>query len=740
MFLISLLSTLILFCCLTLTARAGDVICPAHETCLEEAVTLYKNGDIAEALARFKYIADWPAEFSDPATAGVSSFMSGYIMGQLMSEGAEPYLEQANSTYPLIGDYALYRLAEVVEKRGGYDKSADIYKKIYKSYPDSALRKKALLKTADTSLMAGRIREARDTYKSYMRSYPADGDIPDVLYGIGLSYLREDKVSPARDYFKRIWVNYPASAVSRPAKEWVNLPLDPKDIYTRGERLYDAGLYSDAIDEYKRFLSGRKGISDTKKMEAYFRIGMANSNLRRLKEAEEGLELFLNKYPRHPKAPEALYWLGRTYLREGKEDAFIKSGIGYLKRYKKDGRGPEVLYRLGNIFAEKRDIRTATYYYERVIKEYPLSSFASDSLWAKGWLLYKGRDIAGALEVFDNILQNSDEPSYTPQAAYWRAKVLEKMGDYQGMEKGLCRLCSEYRQSFYCLFSRYYYNFTCAPVYSDETGISQRDTKEDENAAVGWAPPTEKDMGWWAMPPLHRTLSGETHEDHHFARIKLFFYLGLKEEALNEILWVRNDINGDKEKAILIASILSSIGEYHRALYTIREYIPGNMSAGMSIDARLWRLIYPEGYNDLIKRYGDENKVDPLMLYALIREESWFNKDAVSPAGAVGLMQLMPKTAAMLAKDSYKGRDSLFDPELNIGLGTRFFADRLKQFDGNIFVAIASYNAGPDAVSQWLKEREGFELDEFIEDMPYRETRNYVKKVFRSYMEYQRLN
>ena len=234
--------------------------------------------------------------------------------------------------------------------------------------------------------------------------------------------------------------------------------------------------------------------------------------------------------------------------------------------------------------------------------------------------------------------------------------------------------------------------------------------------------------------------SDETQENHQFARIKLFLYLGLKEEALNEILWVRNDINGDKEKAILIASILSSIGEYHRALYTIREYIPGNMSAGLSIDARLWRLIYPAGYNDLINRYADENKVDPLMLYALIREESWFNKDAVSPAGAVGLMQLMPKTAAMLAIDSYKGRDSLFDPELNIGLGTRFFADRLKQFDGNIFMAIASYNAGPDAVSQWLKEREGFELDEFIEDIPYRETRNYVKKVFRSYMEYQRLN
>ena len=220
----------------------------------------------------------------------------------------------------------------------------------------------------------------------------------------------------------------------------------------------------------------------------------------------------------------------------------------------------------------------------------------------------------------------------------------------------------------------------------------------------------------------------------------MFLYLGLKDEAITEILRLRNRVSDDKEMSIMLASILSSLGEYSRAMYTIRPYIPSlSSSNGYSPDNRLWPLVYPAGYSDLITHHAVRNNLDPFLVYAIIREESWFNREAVSPAGALGLMQLMPGTAKRVAKESYAGRESLFDPEVNIELGTRFFADRLRQFDGNIFLAIASYNAGPEAVEKWMNQFDGNELDEFIESIPYKETREYVKKVFRSYMEYSRL-
>ncbi|MDD5434979.1 MAG: lytic transglycosylase domain-containing protein, partial [Nitrospira sp.] len=127
-------------------------------------------------------------------------------------------------------------------------------------------------------------------------------------------------------------------------------------------------------------------------------------------------------------------------------------------------------------------------------------------------------------------------------------------------------------------------------------------------------------------------------------------------------------------------------------------------------------------------------------LFALIREESWFNKEAVSPTGALGLMQVMPKTASSVTNNPDINRNSMFDPELNISVGAKFFSDLIKRFNGNAIFAIASYNAGPNAVTKWIKERSEFDLDEFVEDIPYKETRNYVKKVYSSYKEYMRIN
>ncbi len=732
-----LLSFFILIC-LTSDIYAGDSACLSYESCFEDAISQYKDGKLNESLEEFRFLADNREDINNPEIAGISLFMAGYIMEELGAEGAESYLQQVTSVYPLIGDYALFKSAEIVERRSGPAEAAELYKTIYDSYPDSGLQKKALLRGAKANLTAGNTKEARESYRTFLKVYPKDVAVPDALYSIGMSYLQEGKGSDAQEFFNRIWISHPVSKAARSVKTMIHLPMSTNNVYRRGESLYDAGYYEDAIAEYKKFLSLKKGISKTKKKEAFFKIGMSYAKLRMLSEAEESLEFFLNRYPYDDKTPEAVYWLGRNYLRRGKEDAFIASSIGFLKRYKKDDKYPEVLYRLGNIYAERNDIDTAVSYLERVIKEYPFSSYASDGLWKKGWILYKAGNFDGALHIFNNIINDPGEHAYTSQAIYWRAKVLEKTGDYQAMNEGICRLCSDYGRSFYCLFSGYYYDVSCSspenthPHPFDFSQDRLNPLPEGEEITPPFKGRDRVGMGF----------SGDHPEDQSLARIRLLIYLGFRDEAIVEILRLRNGImDDDKDKAIMIASILSSLGEYNRAMYTIRPYLPsGRSENSYDIDSRLWPLIYPAGYSDLISEYAVRNNLDPYLVYAIIREESWFNKEAVSSAGAVGLMQLMPGTAARIAKESYAGRESLFEPEVNIDLGTRFFAGRLKQFEGNIFLAIASYNAGPEAVEKWITERDGVELDEFIEDIPYKETREYVKKVFRSYMEYHRLN
>ncbi|MCC7201461.1 MAG: tetratricopeptide repeat protein [Nitrospirae bacterium] len=692
------------------------------EPYFEDAVNQYKEGNLIDAMEKFRFLADNLPYISNHEISGTSLFMTGHIMEELGLDGAETYFDQVISFYPLIADYALFRSAESYERQDNYSEAARLFKRVYDSFPETGFKRKALSGASKNFMAAGLTKEAVAGFNKFLELYPRDSAVPEALYSIGTIYHKDGRESKAREYFNRIWIYHPLSREARLIKTMITLPLSSEDTFRRGTSYYDAGYYEEAIAEYKILLSLKKEVTTAKKKDAVFRIGMSYSKLRMSKEAEENLELFLMKYPYDEKASEALYWLGRNYLRQGKDDAFIASSIGFLKKYRSDDRYPEVLYRLGNIYAERNDIENAFFYLDRVLREYPSGSYAADSLWKKGWILYKAGDFDGALNTFNKII-NSPEHTYKAQAIYWRAKLMGKTGDYDAMDEDLCKLCSKYDKSFYCLFSKYYY----------------QDNKNDENNACHPELVSNSEQ-LEVLKPIQSVRNNDMSEDQGLTRIRLFLYLGLRDEAIAETLRLRNRINANKETSIMLASIFSSLGEYNRAMYTIRPYIPSiHSDNGYVQDERLMPLVYPAGYTDLITKYAAQNNLDPYLVHAIIREESWFNKEAVSPAGALGLMQLMPGTAKRLALDSYAGRESLFEPETNIQLGTKFFADRLKQFDGNIFLAIASYNAGPEAVKKWINEHDGVELDEFIEGIPYKETREYVKKVFKSYMEYHRL-
>jgi soluble lytic murein transglycosylase len=141
----------------------------------------------------------------------------------------------------------------------------------------------------------------------------------------------------------------------------------------------------------------------------------------------------------------------------------------------------------------------------------------------------------------------------------------------------------------------------------------------------------------------------------------------------------------------------------------------------------------------LIAKHATLTGLKPELLTAVVRQESGFNPCAVSRAGAMGLMQLMPSTAASeAALERVKGyRISLLtEPDLNVRLGTAHLARRLRDFGGNPALAVAAYNAGPEAVRRWLGQAPGAELDDFVESIPVEQTREYTKRVLRSWAVY----
>ncbi len=204
------------------------------------------------------------------------------------------------------------------------------------------------------------------------------------------------------------------------------------------------------------------------------------------------------------------------------------------------------------------------------------------------------------------------------------------------------------------------------------------------------------------------------------ARAFEFFALDRLTEARRE--WDFAVARLDASQKRVAADLASDIGWYDRAVYTLNQ----------ADDLHLYTLRFPLARRDQVVRAANSAGIDPAWAYAIIRAESAWTTDAHSSADAWGLMQLLPGTAAQLAKANkvhFGGARDLIDPDVNITLGTRYLSDMAQRYDGSPWLASAAYNAGVDPVGRWIDARDGLEPDFFIETIPYKETREYVSRV-----------
>ena len=156
----------------------------------------------------------------------------------------------------------------------------------------------------------------------------------------------------------------------------------------------------------------------------------------------------------------------------------------------------------------------------------------------------------------------------------------------------------------------------------------------------------------------------------------------------------------------------------------------------------LLKMIYPKKYSEYVYKYSQENDVDPLLIFAIIKAESDFKNDALSKSGAIGLMQLMPATADEMMQElglDPVENEELYNEENNIKIGTKYYALLLKRYDGKMELALAAYNAGIGNVNKWIEDGIIKEDGSNIENIPYKETNNYVRGILRDYAIYRNL-
>jgi soluble lytic murein transglycosylase-like protein len=361
-------------------------------------------------------------------------------------------------------------------------------------------------------------------------------------------------------------------------------------------------------------------------------------------------------------------------------------------------------YSIGRIHESHQRYTAAAAAYRRA-RDGIDQTLSAESYWRAGWASYLAGNFSGAAKSFGEMADHyrGRQPKSGREAAlYWQARSTERIGKSSDAAAIYRRLLAEFPDGYYAY-------------------VTERRT---ELAAA--AP---------RMVPLAPLISAS--EDSEIRQKTLRIAI-LEAAELDDIAAIEIDRlveSADLERKRVLLPELARLGAHGPALRTALGLYYRNRIT----EAELYPFLYPRAYSLLVARESAANGIDPNLVYALMKQESLFDPRAVSPAFAYGLMQLLPSTARRVAGNPDIGGESLFDPALNIRLGSAYLAELSRRFDGEAVFVLAGYNAGETAADTWHTRYGKLELDELVERITYRETRDYVKKVLANQRNYLRL-
>jgi soluble lytic murein transglycosylase len=524
---------------------------------------------------------------------------------------------------------------------------------------------------------------------------------------IAESFARSGKHGRAAEAYRRIWTRYPEQAeADSAARELDGLERTLGRPYRDAEHTLERGRTL-----YKR----RRNEAALAAFEGAIALGLSPKQTT-LAESGRAESLFrLRRYPEAAKAYDALPYTeerriqrSRAYARSGQVPRGAKD-LEALGRESRTSQGTRALLIAALLWDGEGAWTRAARLYRRILKRAPRSGAAESARWRLGWEAYRGERYEEAIEHFEKLERIEDDPIVALRPRYWTLRARERLGDLEALT-GFQALAQEYPFTYY-----------------------------------GWRSAGRVAPRPDLPPPLIESIPGGAValQSDDLARAQILVEAGLAEAARSELALLRKRAKGLDDR-LSLAQLHAEIGDFNRAQRLVIDHYGGRLSRGPAarhID--LWWHAWPAPFEGAIRDLrGQGVSLDPALLYSIMREESGYRPEVISVSGARGLLQLMPTTADRVARDIGMpdfDPDHLFQPAVNIRLGAAYLESLLAQFDGRHSAAIASYNAGPQAVSRWLDAHIG-EDDEFVEEIPYSQTRAYAKRVLRSFHAYRVLH
>ncbi|HIL88082.1 MAG TPA: tetratricopeptide repeat protein [Deltaproteobacteria bacterium] len=412
--------------------------------------------------------------------------------------------------------------------------------------------------------------------------------------------------------------------------------------------------------------------------------------------------------------PEQLYWMMQANHGLDRTLAARNAVYELERSNRKSWLLPKAYRHMALHYKEEGDEAKAAFWWRRLIRRFPEHNHVAEAYWELAWHHYNREDYKRSLQSFEQGLKSGQLGlEGTARHLYWLGKTQLKLKRRKSSRASFRKLVKLYPNTYYGVRIR-----------NEYPSLVPKSTK-----------PRVLKTAWHRSPP-----PPTAREEQLIRRCDFLLSVDEPELAMGKL---RSRLRREPTHSLVweASLLLHRYGQFHDLMRLAGNHYLVDLKR-QGVQGQVWELAFPRAYWDLIQEAAQKSGVDPYFALAVMREESLFDPQAISRKQAMGLMQLMPFTAkeeARRQKIWLGTRDAVFDPRINTRLGTGYLGRLAKRFQDELILTAGSYNAGPSNMKRWLERWKGLPVDEFVETIPFLETRNYVKRVYRTFQIYKRI-
>jgi peptidoglycan lytic transglycosylase len=675
------------------------------ESGLREAV---ERSGFAGPVAAADELGRVAATCPDTAASGLAHLAAGMLLlDAAKGAAALPLLRQADISRTALSDYATLAQARALDATSDAS-AAGVYLAAVDAQPDGPEACGALERAAELFERSQDPANADAALERALTTCPARK--PSLL--LAMARLRETRRDPAgaAEIYRRIDRDFPASpqavAADR-ALAALGLPIAPtaEERNTRDLRtalaFFEGGEERDAA-ALLRSLETRRLTSEDMDL-VRTRLGRCLMALKRTREARAQLS---RVGVDSPSGAEAAFYRGRLAEQANGSTDQIEAVPALFPG---SPWAEEALLALANHYQKDARDEEALPYYRRLLQSFPNGRYADRAAWKVGWGDYRQGRLEEAALTFERAVRVYPKSNFTPGMLYWAGRARSDLRDFDRARQLLTEVIQRYKRTYH--------------------GLRAQETLASLPGKAATPPPSLGPRSPDALPLVPEPWA---------SRVRQLMLIDRLDEAAAEI----RRAPADTMTRATLAWIETRRGRLRAAINVMKAAHPEYLSeAGDELPDNVWKVLYPIQYFDDLRDEAVRQGLDPALVAALVCQESTFDAGAVSRAGARGLMQVMPHTGRTLAR-SLGVRFSahkLHDPATSLEFGTHYLRGLMDRFGGRVERVLAAYNAGPERVEAWTAAKPDMSAEEFIESIPFTETRLYVMIVLSSREQYRRL-